>query len=891
MANTTKDVAKPRPRISKVTLIVYAVISVILLFICIFVGGALDASVVNGKIDASKLSNGFSLALKHPFQIIKRITNMNSYVAKMSVLWFMFVGIFALYKYSEEPKRLHRRGEEHGSAKWGNEDEMTALADEEKKPKYQPAIRDGKPLRDEQGHFQQFTIDNNILIAKEVQLSLNGKQHLLNHNVLIVGGSGAGKTRFYATPNICQLNTSYVITDPKGEILANTGKMLEEAGYKVRVFNTMEMEYSNNYNPFEYVYDRHGQVSEENILKMINVLFTATKTDGEKEDFWSQKGKELLEAIVFLLFEESAYNMEKDADGNLIPSTRDKSHLNFASAAEKMRRLRYPPKGSKKEDGYFLEKGENESDEEFQKRLDKSFLCPLDKDFLELKKRNPDSLALGFYHDVRNAPEETGQSFLSSANVKTFMFSLSKLANLTCCDNIHLETLGEEKTALFLLIPATDSTYNFLPSILYTQLFDTLNTSANFKHNGRLPIPVRLIMDEFANLGEVPNFDRVIAYVRSLGVSLNVILQAQSQLKSRYEKTWETIIGCCDTFLFLGGQEESTLKSLSEKLGKETIDIKGSNRTRGRQSSTSENNSIQGRELLQVNELQKMDISKCIILMRSHNPFFATKYDIVSHPNYSFLADAAKTDDEKKARTFDVSTIHTITLEEFAKANQPEQEPNVSQEPVEQVAEQENAADAAVVSKVQSAFHQDSILDMLREAPKLRIEEKLVKANESEKFGEPTKQLEHIDIAELYAHRKEKTSNESLPSPVTEVVVTAPSDYGHPDVKPTDIDITKGNVQETLGNYHEVAPSNQPSTTEPSANVTEKLSVPTQESKHEPITLGDYGKHEVQPHQLSENVSAKENISHYSDNAPADVGLFNPDSFSMQNTFAGFNAF
>lgn len=884
MANTTKDVAKPRPRITKGTLIIYIVISVILLFLCMFLGGAMDFSVVNGKVDFAKISTGFSVALRHPFQIIKRIINMDSYVSKMTFLGAMIIGIYVLYKYSTEPKRLHRRGEEHGSAKWGDKSEMTELADKEKEPRYQPAIRDGVPLRDEKGRFKQFVVDNNILLAKEVQLSLNGKQHLLNHNVLIVGGSGAGKTRFYATPNICQLNTSYVITDPKGEILANTGKMLEEAGYKVRVFNTMEMEYSNNYNPFEYVYDRHGQVSEENILKMINVLFTATKTDGEKEDFWSQKGKELLEAIVFLLFEESAYNMEKDADGNLIPSTRDKSHLNFASAAEKMRRLRYPPKGSKKEDGYFLEKGENESEEEFQKRLDKSFLCPLDKDFLELKKRNPDSLALGFYHDVRNAPEETGQSFLSSANVKTFMFSLSKLANLTCCDNIHLETLGEEKTALFLLIPATDSTYNFLPSILYTQLFDTLNTSANFKHNGRLPIPVRLIMDEFANLGEVPNFDRVIAYVRSLGVSLNVILQAQSQLKSRYEKTWETIIGCCDTFLFLGGQEESTLKSLSEKLGKETIDIKGSNRTRGRQSSTSENNSIQGRELLQVNELQKMDISKCIILMRSHNPFFATKYDIVSHPNYSFLADAASTEEEKKARTFDVSSIHTITLEEFAESYKATP-PDASQKPVEKIMQQENAV--KVVDTVQSAFRQDSILDMLRVAPPLQIEESLVTVDSSAKYGEPTKQLEHFDIAELYAYRKEEKIHESLPSPVT--ITDTPADYGQPDVKPTDIDITQDRVHETLSNYHAVVQNNSNPSAETSPNVNEKPTIPTSDSS-EPKTIGDYGKHEVQPIQIPA-IEVQETISHYSESTPENLGLFRQDDYSMNSTFAGFNSF
>jgi type IV secretion system protein VirD4 len=275
--------------------------------------------------------------------------------------------------------------------------------------------------------------------------------------------------------------------------------MLKEAGYEVRVFNLIEMEHSNNYNPFHYVYDHNGYLSEDNIKKMVNVLFKSTKGEGEKDDFWSQKGQSLLESIVYLLFEESEYNAEFDENGRIKPETRDLSHLNFFSVTEKMRKLRYPPAGGTQPDGYFMEKELNETDEEFAERRSKAFLSPLDKDFIELERRKPESLAIRLYKEIRNAPEETGQSFLSSANVKTFMFNMEHLRNLTCCDNIELEKLGDRKSALFIILSATDSTYNFLAAMMYTQLFDTLANRANFKYGGVLKVPVRCIMDEFAN--------------------------------------------------------------------------------------------------------------------------------------------------------------------------------------------------------------------------------------------------------------------------------------------------------------------------------------------------------------------------------------------------------
>ena len=655
---------RPKPRFTKTTVIIYAIIALLTAVLCSLLGCAMDFSIsINGKLDYTKMGIGFKRATNNIPYILHHIADKDSNVCKMTFFGLLCMAVFILYKFAATPKRLHRRGQEHGSAKWGDEKEMKSLAEKEKKPEFKPVLRDGKRVFDNKGNFVGFTIDNNIIIADKLKLSLNTWQHNLNLNMFIIGDSGSGKTRYVAKPNIMQLNTSYVITDPKGEILADTGKMLLEAGYKVRVFNTIQMKHSNNYNPFHYVYDPEGRLSTQDIVKMVDVLFTATKVDGEKEDFWSQKGKSLLQAIIFLLFEESEYNAEKDENGNIIESTRDTRNLNFFAVTEKMRKLVYPTKGKK--DGFTMQRDADETEEAFDERRNKAFLCALDKDFIELEKRKPDCLAVRMYKEVRNAPEETGQSFLSSANVKTFMYNLEEVHNLSCCDNIHLETIGDEKTALFIIVPATDKTFNFMVSMLYTQMFDVLSNRANFKYGGKLPVHVRCIMDEFCNISQIPNFESVIAFVRSMGMSLNVIVQTLSLFKSKYEKTWEGIIGCCSTLLFIGGNEDTTKKYISENLGKETIDVKGSNRTKGRQSSTSENNSILGRELLQPNEVGSIPIDECLIIMRSHNPFQCKKYPLEQHPNYVFLADAAKTDEEKAERTFQISSIHAVSVNEL----------------------------------------------------------------------------------------------------------------------------------------------------------------------------------------------------------------------------------
>lgn len=908
---------KPKPKIDKTALTIYCIIGVAALIGCILLGGAMDCSIdQTGHLDLTRMSNGFQYVLSHPAFLVSHLTDKSSYIPKMLFVCITVVGIYALYKYSEEKKRLHRRGTEHGSAKWGDEKEMKKLSDptpcsfqpikvvdtfefqiewgkpdnwnyqnsiytlitdkkqlvlsfrivkpESEQNRVDTSVTSDKPeqlrigmklemkehpnkdyigrrcvideistdedetqtihavspdshrVYDKDGNFMGVMVDNNILLTKEVYLSLNAKQHLLNFNILIIGGSGSGKTRFFAKPNIMQLNTSYVITDPKGEILQSTGEMLRAVGYKVRVFNLIQMEHSNNYNPFHYVYDEHGQVSENNVNKMVNVLFSATKKDGEREDFWSKKGQSMLQAIIFLLFEESEYNAEKDANGRIVPKTRDESHLNFFSVTEKMRRLQYPPRGSQLPDGYFLSPKEGESETDFEARREKAFLCDLDRDFLKLEKRKPDSLAIRLYKEVRNAPEETGQSFLSSANANTFNFNLKNLRNLTCCDNIHLETLGDEKTALFIIISATDATYNFMAAMMYTQLFDTLANRANFVHGGVLPVHVRCIMDEFANIGQIPDFDKVIAFVRSMGMSLNVIIQNLAQLKARYEKTWEVITGNCDTTIFLGGKEESTLKSISEQLGKETIDVRGHNRTKGRQSSTSENNSILGRELMQPNELSTMPISDCIVMIRSHNPFYCTKYPIEKHPNYKYLGDSGEI-----LPPFDVSRVHAVTVEEFeaeqkaahrnvdtnVNPNTSTSEKTIQLEETQKITTYFQQSDTVQVSAetllpasyeeaedyLEESGQQISVTNGAEQYTEVESEFDIPNAWESDDFGEPIKDREEV-----------APDDESKISPVTDPTDT--QYYGIPTEEPIfeaelDIDSIEAAVPVTSQHY------------------------------------------------------------------------------------------
>jgi type IV secretion system protein VirD4 len=672
-----------KKKTDKLSVVIYAVFAVAVIYFAAALGTAVDLSAGNdGKVRGGLIADGLTKALSAP-EVVFKTLGKGGYAPKILFFAVIAIAIYALYKYSGEKKRLHRKGVEHGSAKFGDETEMNSLKDRVfigtvkkkadgeikeipkygkiKEPKFKPLLTsDGKRVFDDNGNFVGFTIDENIILSKQVYMSLNSRQHLMNLNVLIIGGSGSGKTRFFAKPNIMQLNTSYVITDPKGEILQAVGKLLMEAGYDLKVLNLIEMEHSNNYNPFHYVYDYNGQLSEDNVTKMIDTFMRNTKGEGEKDDFWSQSAMKTITALIFLLFEESEYYAEFDVNGKIKPESRDFTHLNFFSVAEKMRKLQYPPQG--KQDGYFFVKEPEETDEEFMKRREEAFLCPLDRDFIELESRKGDVLAVRLYKEIRNSPQETGQSIIATAGARTQMFNLKNVSDLTCCDNIQLETLGDKKTALFVIISATSATYYFLAAMMYSQMFDVLANRANFKYGGVLPTPVRCIMDEFANIGQIPDFDKVIAFVRSMGMSLNVIIQNLAQLKARYEKTWEVITGNCDSFLFLGGKETSTLKDLSEALGKETIDVEVRNRTRTgghKNDSTAESNSILGRELMTPDELQKMPISDCILTIRSKNPFYCQKFPIEKHPNFKF------TEDYDKKNAFDKNSIKTKTLEEF----------------------------------------------------------------------------------------------------------------------------------------------------------------------------------------------------------------------------------
>lgn len=768
----------PRKRFTTAEAIIFCVIVLIVLYLCILLGGAMDSAVINGRLETSKIPPCFRIVSKHPFQLMKRMTNENSYVPKITFLGAITCGLVLASFFAKDRVRLHRRGEEYGSARWGTPNDAKKILDQT--PPEQHIMvnpETGVRLTDGEGNYLCYQEDNNAILSSELKMSLTPwklsvdaeKRLNLNLNTIVIGTPGSGKTRYVVFPNALQLNTSYVFTDPKGEIRKATEKMYRAAGYKVKVFNLIDMSHSNNYDPFEYVYDEKGAVKPEKIFSMTRILFNAMKAEGEKEDFWSKKGEQVLQAVILLLYEQSEYDLPLLEDGTPDYSKRDHSQLNYTSVADKLLQLHYPPKGSKQPDGFFLEKKEGESDEAFQKRLDDSFLCPLDKQFMELQKRKPDTQAYRTYSEIRNAPEETGQSFLSSANVKTFPFNFPAVKDLTCCDNIHLETIGDEKTVLYIITSATSSTFDFLSTMMYSQLFDTLADRANFKYDGSLKVHVRFIMDEFANLGEIPNFEKVITYVRSMGISLVIILQMLTQLKTRYEKSYETITGACSTQIFLGGAEESTIKSISERLGKETIDIRGRNRTLGgRNRSTSENNSIVGRELMQPNEIATMPSSDCLVMISGLSSFYNTKYYMEGHPNYKFLGLA---DPKWNAKQPD---LVTVTLAEY-QAQQKEQKQAVKATDEKhasiKLAEEQEQQSENVQHEIGSAYKLVDLLSVLRDPPKLIIEDKFADVTKNEDvFGETLAVPVDFDPDLLYPdiRRKESIADANHTPPVKE---------------------------------------------------------------------------------------------------------------------------
>ena len=627
------------------TILLYAIIVFAVLYVSAGLGAAMDLSVDDeGVLDFNVLMTQFETVLTSTDTVGAHFTDFSSYSFKITLMVGFALGIYALMKYTSR-KRLHRKGVEHGSARWANEKEEKFLADRMSagsKPKRgkdaaQQSLRTAtKPEKKKvkKSPKSPFETDNNILLTQEVRMSLNTRQHRENLNVLVIGGSGSGKSRFYVKPNIMQLNTSYVVTDPKGELLRSCGRLLKKAGYEIRVFNLIDMSHSNNYNPFNYIYDKDGNISKTYVMKMVNCLMKNTKQEGASggDQFWDDSTKALTLAIAFYLLEKKT-----DENGNSLDR-------NFSTVMKMMRLA-----------------GISEQDENHR--------SPLDEMMDELRTENPHSMAVSFYADFKKAPAETAKSILISAAVRFAAFNLPEVADLTHTDNIHLDTLGDRKTALFIIIPSSDATFNFLAAMMYTQLFDTLYDTANFKYGGRLPVHVRCLLDEFANVGTIPDFDKLLATMRSMEISANIIIQNLAQLKKMYDKSWEILTGNCDSLLFLGGQEASTLEAISKSLGKETIDVVSQNRTRSHKSpSTSENNSILGRELMTTDELKVMKPNECVLIVRALYPFFCHKFDIEKHQNYKHLEDSNKNyayliDDLHTEKAPDMTEIYSETVE------------------------------------------------------------------------------------------------------------------------------------------------------------------------------------------------------------------------------------
>lgn len=627
------------------TILLYAIIVFAVLYVSAGLGAAMDLSVDDeGVLDFNVLMTQFETVLTSTDTVGAHFTDFSSYSFKITLMVAFALGIYALMKYTSR-KRLHRKGVEHGSARWANEKEEKFLADRMSagsKPKrgkdaVQQSLRTAtKPEKKKvkKSPKSPFETDNNILLTQEVRMSLNTRQHRENLNVLVIGGSGSGKSRFYVKPNIMQLNTSYVVTDPKGELLRSCGRLLKKAGYEIRVFNLIDMSHSNNYNPFNYIYDKDGNINKTYVMKMINCLMKNTKQEGASggDQFWDDSTKALTLAIAFYLLEKKT-----DENGNSLDR-------NFSTVMKMMRLAEI-----------------SEQDENHR--------SPLDEMMDELRAENPHSMAVSFYADFKKAPAETAKSILISAAVRFAAFNLPEVADLTHTDNIHLDTLGDRKTALFIIIPSSDATFNFLAAMMYTQLFDTLYDTANFKYGGRLPVHVRCLLDEFANVGTIPDFDKLLATMRSMEISANIIIQNLAQLKKMYDKSWEILTGNCDSLLFLGGQEASTLEAISKSLGKETIDVVSQNRTRSHKSpSTSENNSILGRELMTTDELKVMKPNECVLIVRALYPFFCHKFDIEKHQNYKYLEDSNKNyayliDDLHTEKAPDMTEIYSETVE------------------------------------------------------------------------------------------------------------------------------------------------------------------------------------------------------------------------------------
>ena len=467
----------------------------------------------------------------------------------------------------------YKHNQEYGSARWGNHADIEPFID----PKF----------------------ENNVILTATERLMMSSRPknpaNARNKNVLIVGGSGSGKTRFWLKPNLLQMHSSYVVTDPKGTIVLECGKALERNGYEIRILNTINFRKSMHYNPFAYIH------SEKDILKLVTTLIANTKGDGKSGDeFWTKAETLLYCALIGYIHYEAPVEEQ-----------------NFATLIEFINAMEV-----------------REDDEEFQN--------PVDIMFEALEKKNPKHFAVRQYKKYKLAAGKTAKSILISCGARLAVFDIQELRELTAYDELELDTLGDKKTALFLIMSDTDSTFNFLISMAYTQLFNLLCEKADDVYGGRLPVHVRCLIDEMANIGQIPNLEKLIATIRSREISACLVLQARSQLKSIYKDNADTIIGNCDSQIFLGGSEPTTLKELTEALGKETIDTFNTSDTRGNSPSYGTNYSKVGKELMSRDELAVMNGSKCILQLRGVRPFLSDKYDLTKHPNFQYTADYDK---------------------------------------------------------------------------------------------------------------------------------------------------------------------------------------------------------------------------------------------------------
>ena len=542
----------------KTIYILLGILSVFVIWLALMVAGCYEED-----IKLFELLDRLTAAMNNPAHI-----TLNKYSLK-AVLIFLFLYAMGIGVYFSS-RENRRPGEEHGSARWGNVKSVVRRYMDKKSYK-------------------------NIILSQNMRLGLNAKKHRRNLNVLVVGGSGAGKTRFYAKPNLMQCNTSFIVADPKGEMLRSIAPLLIENGYDIKVFNLIEPENSDGYNPFVYIR------KDEDVIKLISNLIqnTTPKNAQQNDPFWEKSEIALDSALMLYLLHEA------------------------------------PPEEQTFEMLMFLiENAATVEDED-----ESGYQSPVDILFQGLEDEKPEHIAVRQYKIFKQASGKTAKSILISAAVRLAAFNLPEIAKMTSYDNLDIGTLGERKRAIFCVIPDNDNSFNYLVGMLYTQAFQALYFNADNNHGGELPIPVHIVMDEFANVALPDNFERILATMRSRRISVSIIIQNMAQLKALFKDSWENITGNCDTLLYLGGNEQSTHEYISKMLGKETIDTRTRGITKGQHGSSNTNYQNAGRELLTLDEVRLLDNSNALIFIRGERPLIDKKFDILSHPNVAKTAD------------------------------------------------------------------------------------------------------------------------------------------------------------------------------------------------------------------------------------------------------------